>query len=322
VLSHNLYLQDWTRSRIGQQRLLVVGEVLWDVFKHGAFLGGAPLNFAAHARRLGHEAILISAVGKDPRGYRAKQEIAALGLNPELIAETARHPTGTATIELDGDGQPRFVIHRPAAYDAIELDDQVASRLKDWGPTWVYYGTLYPSQATGRQTLRRLMDRFPGVPRFYDVNIRPGFDSPGIISELIGLADVAKLNESEVEVVAAITGLPADYRGFCMAGRERYGWRAACVTLGPQGCAILVGDEYVESDGCKVEVSDTVGAGDAFAAAFVHGLAQRWPPAEIAAFANRVGALVASRPGAIPEWTIDEVTAPESRPQTEENHSA
>ncbi len=107
-----------------------------------------------------------------------------------------------------------------------------------------------------------------------------------------------------------MTGLPGDFRSFCMAGRERWGWKAVCITLGPRGCAVLVGDQYVESPGCKVVVADTVGAGDAFAAAFVHGLARQWAPAEIAEFANRVGALVASRPGAIPEWTLDEVLVP------------
>ena len=300
----------------------MIGEVLWDVFENGAFLGGAPLNFAAHARRLGHQAILVSAVGADERGRLAKQQIASLGLNPDFIAETAQYPTGTAAIEIDGDGQPRFVIHRPAAYDAIEFDDAVASRIGDWGPTWVYFGTLFPSQAAGRGALRRLVERFPAVPRFYDINIRPGFDSPSVIRELMELADVVKLNESEAEVVSRIAGLPSGHRRFCAAGCERFGWQAVCVTLGAQGCAILAGGEYAESGGCAVEVSDTVGAGDAFAAAFVHGLAQRWHPARIASFANRVGALVASRPGAIPEWSIDEVTALGSCSRDEEKHSA
>ncbi len=309
MVSTNLYLQDTQPFRSATQRLLVVGEVLWDVFENGAFLGGAPLNFAAHAKRLGHEAMLMSAVGEDPRGHRAKQEIAALGLNTELIAQTSRHPTGTATIELDGGGQPRFVIHRPAAYDDIDFDDRMAQRLKDWGPTWIYFGTLFPSQPSGLRTLRRVLDCFSAVPRFYDVNIRPGFDS-GVIGEFIQRAQVVKLNESEVEAVSAIAGLPSEYRDFCTAGCERFGWQAVCVTLGPRGCVALAGGEYVESAGRRVEVSDTVGAGDAFAAAFVHGLAQHWRPAEIAEFANGVGALVASRAGAIPSWNVDEVTAP------------
>ena len=95
-------------------------------------------------------------------------------------------------------------------------------------------------------------------------------------------------------------GLPADAERFCRAGAARFGWQAACVTLGARGCAMLVGDDYVEAAGVPVAVADTVGAGDAFAAAFVHGLAAAWPAATIADFANRAGAAVAAVRGAIP----------------------
>jgi fructokinase len=94
--------------------------------------------------------------------------------------------------------------------------------------------------------------------------------------------------------------LPADPEAFCRAGSARYGWHAACVTFGPRGCALLAGDDFVETPGVAVEVVDTVGAGDAFAAAFVHGLTAGWAAATIADFANRAGAMVAAVRGAIP----------------------
>jgi fructokinase len=72
---------------------------------------------------------------------------------------------------------------------------------------------------------------------------------------------------------------------------------------------MLIGDDYVSSRGFPVEVHDTIGAGDAFSAAFAHGLVSGWAPGKIGDFANRVGALVASRPGAIPSWTIEEATS-------------
>jgi len=101
--------------------------------------------------------------------------------------------------------------------------------------------------------------------------------------------------------------LPADTEGFCRAGVERFGWDAVCVTLGARGCAMLAAGEYVEAGGHPVDVADTVGAGDAFAAAFMHGISSNWPAAQIAEFSNRVGALVASVHGAIPNWTLNEV---------------
>jgi fructokinase len=148
-----------------------------------------------------------------------------------------------------------------------------------------------------------------GVVKFYDVNLRPGSDSPDLVRELLQLADVVKLNEEELQRVHEFTGLPADVEAFCRKGSDRYGWRAVGVTLGERGCAILSGGQYVESVGHPVDVVDTVGAGDAFAAAFMHGLSQNWPAGEIGAFANRVGALVASRHGAIPDWTLEEAVS-------------
>jgi fructokinase len=154
--------------------------------------------------------------------------------------------------------------------------------------------------------LEHLLDAVPQAIRFYDVNLRPEFDSIQLVAELLGRADVVKLNECEAQTVARSLGLPSEAEPFCRAGAERYGWRAACITLGERGCAIFDGRDFVEARGDKVHVVDTVGAGDAFAAAFVYGLSRGWTVSQIAGFANRVGGLVASRAGAIPEWSIVE----------------
>jgi fructokinase len=146
--------------------------------------------------------------------------------------------------------------------------------------------------------------------RFYDVNLRPGFDSPALVTELLALASVVKLNEAELQAVSRFGALPSDMEAFCRAGVERYGWKAVCVTLGARGCAVLAGNEFVVADSFPVEVADTVGAGDAFAAAFLHGLSRQWGIEEIAVFANRVGAIVASRAGAMPDWSVAEATGP------------
>jgi fructokinase len=271
-------------------------------------LGGAPLNFAAHVARLGHVPILLSAVGDDSLGRSARQRISNLGLDTAFIETTSRFPTGTARVEGSAE-HPLFTIARPAAYDALHLSPEAVVRLKHFTPNWLYYGTLFPSLGSGKATLCSLIEALSGVTRLYDINLRPGYDSAALVRELIALADVVKLNESEILAVGEFTGLPTAHEAFCRAGREQYGWQAVCVTRGADGCAMLVGDDYIEADRHTVEVADTVGAGDAFAAAFVHGLSQGWAPRDIAAFANRVGALVASRPGAIPDWSIEEASS-------------
>jgi fructokinase len=117
-----------------------------------------------------------------------------------------------------------------------------------------------------------------------------------------------KLNERELHFVHDRLELPAGPEAFCRTGAQRYGWKAVCVTFGAGGCAVLVGDDYATAPGLPVTVADPVGAGDAFSAALLHGLVSHWPVAHIARFSNRVGALVAGRHGAIPDWTPEDVT--------------
>jgi fructokinase len=287
----------------------VLGEVLWDIFPAASCLGGAPLNFAVHVKRLGYAPVLISAVGADDLGRQATRQIVELGLDVSMVGSSPNFRTGTASVEVDAVGQPSFVIQRPAAYDDIRFTEADVERIKALQPNWMYYGTLYASRPESRARLQQLLDALPDAIRFYDVNLRPGFDSPTLVSDLIQRADVVKLNESEADEVAGILGLPASLEDFCAAGAERFGWRAVCVTLGDRGCAMFDGAEFVSAEGRSVTVVDTVGAGDAFAAAFMHGLVQRWPLCDIASFSNRVGALIASRAGAIPEWSLAEASA-------------
>ena len=281
-------------------RALVVGEVLWDVFPDASRLGGAALNFAVHLKRLGHMPRIVSAVGQDPLGDRATIDIRSLELDPTWLQSSDHFRTGTASVRLGpGDGTS-FVIERPAAYDAVQISDAILTQIVEWTPSWCYYGTLFPSCANGRHVLRRLLDALPDVRRFYDINLRPGFESRELVCDLLHLAHVVKLNERESTIVCNWLGLPADFERFCRAGAARFGWQAVCVTLGARGCAMLVGDDYVEAPGVPVAVADTVGAGDAFAAAFLHGLTTGWSAPHIAEFSNRTGAMVASVPGAIP----------------------
>ena len=298
---NNLYLQ------IAKQLPVVaIGEVLWDIFPEANRLGGAPLNFGVHARRLGHDVSLISAVGQDDFGRQALEKIAALQIDTTFLQQPLGLPTGTAVVEATPEGKTVFNIQRPAAYDAIQLSDGDIDTLHLKSPGWLYYGTLFASTSQGRTTLERLLDTLDEYVKFYDLNLRQDSDSPALVTQLLECADVVKLNEEELHRVHDYTGLPSSPEAFCREASARYGWKAVAVTRGAHGCAILADGRYVEAAGQPAVVADPVGAGDAFAAAFMHGLGSNWPLSEIAAFANRIGALVASRNGAIPDWTMEE----------------
>ena len=312
-----------TRQHLGSQvissaRVVAIGEVLWDIFGNQFRLGGAPLNFAAHLSRLGHRATLVSAVGADKLGVDAKREISRLGLEDSVLPTVAGFPTGTAAVDLSDSAQPHFTIHRPAAYDALELSDEQLQGLSAQDPRWVYFGTLFSFVRSARSTLERLLAALPSTRRFYDVNLRSGCYTAPLVADLLAKAHAVKLNEQELETIGCLLDVPRDgMESFCRAGSARYGWEAVAVSLGARGCAIWVGGAYAEADGLPIQVSDTVGAGDAFSAAFLHGLILGWQAGTIAEFANRVGAIVASRPGAIPEWNLDEVLSTVSRPRSD-----
>jgi fructokinase len=299
---HNLSLQEAG----GANSVLVPGEVLWDIFEHSTALGGAALNFAAHAKRLGYNPLLISAIGADSLGTAARQEITGLGLDTCFLQTTGRFPTGIARVQLGPGDRTCFVIERPAAYDATSLDKEQIARIVQCAPAYFYYGTLFASSPGGKVVLDKLLAALPAATRFYDLNLRPGHYSLPIVIEMLKLADVVKLNEEEHSLLQKFTRLPADIEAFCREGSKRYGWKAVCVTLGARGCAMLCRGDYVEAQGHRVEVADPVGAGDAFAAAFLHGWVSHWHVGKIAEFANRAGALVASCHGAIPDWNIQE----------------
>src|SRR5207253_7678643 len=195
--SQNLYLH-LAPNNHDCQRVLVVGEVLWDLFPDSVRLGGAALNFAAHTTRLGHKPRLISAVGSDELGDEALRAITTLGLDTSFLQITERFKTGTASVQLGPRNQTSFVIQRPAAYDAVELSDSKIQQIINWQPDWFYYGTLFPSSHAGKDVLSRLLHALPRATRLYDLNLRAGSDSPDLVCELVRAASVVKLKGEAV----------------------------------------------------------------------------------------------------------------------------
>jgi fructokinase len=302
-----------TRQEALRVRIVSVGEILWDVIGKNEYLGGAPLNFAAHSQKLGHEVYPLSAVGDDARGHKALDLLKARGMSTEFVQVLKDKPTGTAQVELDMEGKPTFRIVRPVAYDFVDLTDDELERIAQLQPDWIYLGTLYHTSAQAMASTRKLLKAVPKAKRFYDVNLREGHWNLATIEQLSSLATVTKLSDSEAESldagVDASEGPGDSIESFCRRWCERFGCKTMCVTFGERGCAILKAGKYSHAPGFHVTVADTVGAGDAFSAAFVHGLSQGWDAQRIAKCANAVGALVASRSGAIPEWTIAEAHA-------------
>jgi fructokinase len=293
-----------------EMNVISIGEVLWDVAGQEEFLGGAPLNFAIHLGYLGHRVSLVSGVGRDERGRRVRQRLAEAGLSTAFIHEDPLHATGWVGVSFNSDSEPEYEIHRPAAYDFPELSEGQWGSLLAEPVSWIYFGTLQQMSPAARLLTDEIIGKAPGAKRFYDPNLRPRSYNPEVVRYLLERATVVKLNEKEAETIAAMLGATrVPLQDFCRTLLQRFGWDAVCVTLGAAGCAALIGGEYVEAEAYRITVADTVGAGDAFAAAFLHGFSAGWPAGQIADFSNRVAALVASRASAVPRWTLAEANA-------------
>jgi fructokinase len=290
-------------------RIVSVGEILWDVIDGREHLGGAPLNFATHARQLGHEVFLLSAVGDDDRGRRALRSLQERGVSVEFVQVLPGKDTGIAEVELDPEGKPMFRIVRPAAYDFVDLGPAQLRRIAELRPDWIYFGTLYHTSRLALASTLKLLEAAPVARRFYDVNLRDGNWNLGLVEQLSARANVVKLSDSEAEFLDAAVnagGQGSSVEDFCRRWSGQYDCATMCVTFGERGCAVFKDGMYCEVPAFKVDVVDTVGAGDAFSAAFLHSSAQGWDARRVGRFANAVGALVASRAGATPQWQVQE----------------
>lgn len=287
--------------------------MLWDILPGTEHLGGAPFNFALHARNLGHEVCFVSAAGDDPQGDRALARMEEAGLSTRFVRRTSDYPTGTVSVTLDAFCNPQYQIHRPAAYDFPALAPADFNSLVTPPPHWIYFGTLQQMSTQAHDFTRQLLAAAPTARRFYDVNLRANSYTPELVRTLARHAHVLKLNEHELAVMQEIGGIEgSSLEDFCRNCAGAFDLEVICVTRGANGCALLLGEKFLEAPAFHVKVADTIGAGDAFSAALVHGLSAGWPVRQIANFANRVGALVASRPGGTPKWTVEEAMALQS----------
>lgn len=291
-------------------KIVSIGEILWDILPQTEHLGGAPYNFALHAHNLGHQVCFVSTVGNDRRGQLALDQIKAANLTTRFVSCSSDYPTGTVTVRFNSSGVPQYQIHRPAAYDFPDLGSADFEALVTPLPQWIYYGTLQQMSASAHALTMRLLGATPAAKRFYDVNLRTDFYTPERVRDLARYADVLKLSEEELPAVQRILGISgSSWEQFCRGCAHEFDLEVICITRGADGCALLIKKEFIAAPGFRIQVADTIGAGDAFSAALVHGLSSSWPAQRIADFANRVGALVASRAGGAPQWTIQEAMA-------------
>ncbi|MBQ17852.1 MAG: hypothetical protein CMJ65_12075 [Planctomycetaceae bacterium] len=285
----------------GRPIIVGLGELLWDVFPDQRRPGGAPANFAWHAAQMGARGLVVSRVGVDSLGDELVEFLDSQGLDSDFVQRDAEQATSTVSITTTADGQPDYTIHEPVAWDFLEWTGPLAGLFP--GVAAVCFGTIAQRRPTSRATINACLDAMPeGALKVYDINLRKASWELATVESSLDRADIVKLNDEELGVLAEgldwIGAGPAEIAAHL---QDRYRLDGVWITRGADGCLLRGGDELVECEGIAVEVADTVGAGDAFTAAMIWAQWVGWPLAESAGLANQVGALVASRPGGMPD---------------------
>ena len=288
---------------MNKENTLVVGmgEALWDILPEGKKIGGAPANFAYHVSQFGLPSCVVSAVGDDTLGH----EIIANFDNKRLnhIVPVVDYPTGTVQVEIDQAGIPQYDIKENVAWDNIPFTaqlDELASHTKA-----VCFGSLAQRNVVSRKTINHFLDAMPqNDPEqliVFDVNLRQGFYNEEILRNSMERCNVLKINDEELVTVSRLFGYPGiDLQDKCWILLGKYNLKMLILTCGVNGSYVFTPGHVSFQPTPKVEVADTVGAGDSFTAAFISSILKGKSVEEAHKNAVETSAFVCTQQGAMP----------------------
>lgn len=282
-----------------------MGEALWDVLPEGKKIGGAPANFAYHVSQFGFPGCVVSAVGDDPLGNEIVSNFTSKG----LIQEIARvpYPTGTVQIEIDQTGVPQYDIKENVAWDNIPFTPELEKLARNTRA--VCFGSLAQRNVVSRETINSFLDALPkggDTLVVFDVNLRQGFYNKEILCESMKRCNILKINDEELVTVSRMFGYPGiDLHDKCWLLLGKYNLKMLILTCGINGSYVFTPGSVTFQPTPKVEVADTVGAGDSFTAAFISSILKGKSVAEAHTIAVRTSAFVCTKAGAMPVLPSD-----------------
>jgi len=281
--------------------IVVIGEILFDVFPGYKRLGGAPFNFAFHLHQAGLPVRFFTRIGDDAEGREILDFLQRWDFPADDVQIDPRRPTGRVEVTLDERGVPRFNILRDVAYDAIEWTPALTAALA--APArLIYFGTLVQRSAASAATVRQMLRKAaPTTRRFCDINLRPHcYTRDSVLQSLRG-ADILKLSSDEVEELKTMIDAPSGTDAFVRHLRAEYELEAVSLTRGEAGSELHSGQGVFRAGmQSSPHVKDTVGAGDAYAAVLALGILKGWAPEKLLEAASAFAAAVCEIEGAIP----------------------
>lgn len=277
-----------------------LGEALWDVLPEGKKLGGAPANFAYHTRQFGFNSIAVSAVGEDKLGDETLAALDEKGL--EYNMARVPYPTGTVQVTLDDNGIPTYNIRENVAWDNIPFTPELEDIARNCRA--VCWGSLAQRNVVSRETIHKFLSAMPsgdGRLKIFDVNLRQNFYNEEVLCDSLRQCNVLKINDEELVIIGRMFGYPGlDMRNKCWLILGKYNLDMLVLTCGTNGSYVFTPGHVSFQETPKVEVVDTVGAGDSFTGAFCSGILKGMSVPEAHKMAVEVSAYVCTQSGAMP----------------------
>ena len=275
-----------------------LGEILFDVFPTGSKLGGAPANFAYHAGQHGLHSVAVSAIGNDALGDEALRQLDEKKL--KYVLPKVGFPTGTVQVSLDAEGVPTYDIKQGVAWDNIPFTDEIKEIACNTGA--VCWGSLAQRSEVSRKMIYDFLDHTPcDCLKIFDINLRQNFYNKDIICESLKRCNVLKINDEELITIGRLFGYPGlDIENKCWLILGKYSLDMLVLTCGVNGSYVFTPGKVSFQETPKVEVADTVGAGDSFTGTFCASILKGKSVAEAHKLAVQVSAYVCTQHGAMP----------------------
>lgn len=278
-----------------------IGEALWDILPEGKKIGGAPANFAYHASQFGLQSRVVSAVGNDKLGNEIIENFQSKKVHS--LIEKVNYATGTVQVELDSEGVPCYDIKENVAWDNIPFTDSLLELAQQ--TCAVCFGSLAQRNVVSRETINAFLQAMPngnGQYKVFDINLRQSFYTKEILCQSMQQCNILKINDEELVTISRMFGYPGiDLQDKCWILIAKYNLEMLILTCGVNGSYVFTPGNVSFVETPKVEVADTVGAGDSFTAAFIAAILKGKSVVEAHQLAVSVSAYVCTQHGAMPQ---------------------
>jgi fructokinase len=276
-----------------REKIVVFGEILFDVFEDKKRLGGAPFNVAYNTYMMGLDTLFLSSIGKDSEGLEIEEFFSKTGFVSECVKRIDEKKTGRVEVRFK-DGEPTYDIVDGVAYDYI---DSCLDRIES--QDILYAGSLALRHTDNQSSLKLLLQKCQNL--FVDINLRAPFYSRDVLEFLLKSARWLKINYDELYVLKDMFALSKqEHIDLCYELKGLFDIEKIILTMGEKG-ALSVSSDIAFAEAKNVEnFVDSVGAGDAFSSVYIKGLLEkRFDEAELLGEAASFSAKVCTLRGAI-----------------------